>query len=144
MASYQRVCGRGTAKCRQVDKRARHRLSSGLAVDCDCRATRCSHMADTDTPAPPTEPLVRLRLFGRLVAVRGGEELDLGSTKQRAILAALGLQAGVVVSTDALIDWVWPDGDFPGSPLTSIRSYVSNLRRILGNGGVQITSQAPG
>ena len=70
-----------------------------------------------------------LHLLGPLSASLDGAPLDLGSPKQRAVLAVLALEAGRVVSTDRLIDLLWGD-DAPRAGAT-LQTYVSNLRRIL-------------
>jgi len=71
--------------------------------------------------------------------------VDVGPRKQRAVLAALLLARGRVVSVDRLIDAVWGD-DVPGSATASLQAYVSNLRRALreGDSASPIVRQAPG
>ena len=49
------------------------------------------------------------RVLGPLEVVRQGRTLELGSGKQRALLAALLLHANEVVSTDRLIDALWQE-----------------------------------
>lgn len=56
--------------------------------------------------------------------------VDLGSTKQRAVLAMLAVEANHVVSIDRLVDQLWGD-DPPRSAVGSLHAYVSNLRRAL-------------
>ncbi len=73
---------------------------------------------------------MRYRLLGPLQVVQGETVLDLGPPKQRAVLAALLLAQGRVVSVDRLIDVVWGD-DVPASATAGLQAYVSNLRRIL-------------
>ena len=46
-------------------------------------------------------------ILGPLEVRCDGELLDLGSPKQRAVLGALVLARGAVVSVDRLIDAVW-------------------------------------
>src|SRR5689334_22543790 len=58
-------------------------------------------------------------------------DLVLSATKERALLAALAVNAGSIVSPDALIDAVW--GEFPPvSARKTLQTYVSNVRRTLG------------
>ncbi|MGH7291620.1 MAG: BTAD domain-containing putative transcriptional regulator, partial [Myxococcota bacterium] len=90
------------------------------------------------------------RLLGPLQVVRiepaGTEvQVDVGPPKQRAVLAALLLARGRVVSVDRLVDAVWGD-DVPGSATASLQAYVSNLRRALRDGGSAspIVRQSPG
>lgn len=48
------------------------------------------------------------RLLGPLEVYDGGEALQLGPPKQRALLALLLLRANEVVSREAAIDALWP------------------------------------
>lgn len=74
----------------------------------------------------PTE--IQLRVLGELDAVRDGAVIDLGGRRQRAVLAALIIARGDVVSAERLAECVWGDGAAArsGGPL---HSYVSHLRR---------------
>ena len=74
---------------------------------------------------------IELGLLGPLAAWRDGAELQLGGTKQRAVLAVLAVERGRTVSTDSLIEALWPDRP-PGRPQTAIQGYVSQLRKVLG------------
>ncbi|QRY61131.1 AAA family ATPase [Gordonia sp. PDNC005] len=76
------------------------------------------------------ESMREYRVLGPLAVVRDGTPVDLGSPKQRAVLAVLLLHRGAVVSRDRLIDAVWGD-DPPAAADTSLQAYVSNLRRLL-------------
>lgn len=73
------------------------------------------------------------RVLGPLTAQRDGQPCSLGGPRQRLILALLLASANHTVSRDELIEGVWGEA-LPGSPRTSLHSYVSNLRRILGEG----------
>ena len=71
----------------------------------------------------------------------------MGGPRQRRLLAALIAHANQVVSTDRLIDMVFP-GEPPAGAATTIRSYVARLRRALAKGersgdGLVVT-EAPG
>ena len=73
---------------------------------------------------------MQIGVLGRLQVVRHGTEIDLGPHKQRALLTALALHAGEVVSLDRLADLVW--GDLPPAAVTaSVHGYVAALRRLL-------------
>ncbi|CAN5623523.1 BTAD domain-containing putative transcriptional regulator [soil metagenome] len=73
---------------------------------------------------------MQVRLLGRLEVLDGERVLDIGGPKQRAVLAALAISAGAVVSLDRLIDQLW--GDQPPARATgSLQAYISNLRRAL-------------
>jgi DNA-binding SARP family transcriptional activator len=66
-------------------------------------------------------------LLGQAVAWRDGHELALGSPQQRALFALLLLHRGEAVSTDRMIEALWPD-DPPPNAVPVLRTYVSRLR----------------
>ena len=68
---------------------------------------------------------VRARLAGALDG-----EVDLGTPKQRALVAALALSAGRPVPVDTIVDMVWGDAP-PGGVTGTLQAYVSGLRRVL-------------
>jgi predicted ATPase/DNA-binding SARP family transcriptional activator len=70
------------------------------------------------------------RLLGSLEVLRDGEPVTLGGHKQRSLLALLLLSANRVVSTDGLIEALWPE-KAPGRPQTAVQVYVSQLRKVL-------------
>jgi SARP family transcriptional regulator, regulator of embCAB operon len=72
-------------------------------------------------------------VLGPLQLRSGGALVPLGAPKQRAVLAMLMMNRNRAVSVDALIDAVWGESPVPAAR-TSIHSYVSNLRRLLGGG----------
>ncbi|MDQ4011593.1 MAG: winged helix-turn-helix domain-containing protein [Actinomycetota bacterium] len=74
--------------------------------------------------------MLEFRLLGPLEAIADGRPLRLGPPQQRALLAALVLQAGSVVSVDSLIDAVWADRP-PESAANIVQSYVARLRTLL-------------
>jgi len=76
------------------------------------------------------ETTFRLRVLGELAATRDGAVVDLGGRRQRAILAALVILRGQVVSAERLADCVWGDNP-PANPAGAIQAYVSHLRRRL-------------
>lgn len=69
-------------------------------------------------------------VLGPLEVRRDGMRVELGPPKQRAVLGALLVARGTVVSVDRLVDTVWPD-DPPEAATTSLQAYISNLRRLL-------------
>ena len=71
-------------------------------------------------------------VLGPLQASADGVPVPLGAPKQRAVLAMLLMNRNRAVSVDALIDAVWDQSPVPAAR-TSIHSYVSNLRRLLGS-----------
>ena len=82
------------------------------------------------------EDTIEFRILGPFEVSERGRPLDVGAGKQRALLAFLLLRAGEVVSTDRLIDALWEDHP-PASALNSVHVYVSQVRKALGNGGLQ-------
>jgi DNA-binding SARP family transcriptional activator len=68
------------------------------------------------------------RLLGPVRLVVGGREIDLGPSKERALLAALLLAPGRPVPVEALVDRVWA-GQPPRQPRRVLATYVSRLRR---------------
>jgi DNA-binding SARP family transcriptional activator len=84
---------------------------------------------------------LELRLLGPLEVVVGEREVAVGGMKPRALLAALALEPGRVVSSDRLIESLWP-GDPPETAGHAVQVYVSQLRKALG--AAQIARQGPG
>lgn len=70
-------------------------------------------------------------VLGPLRAFADGVEIDLGPPKQRALFAALALQAGTVVSLDELVDRIWGT-TAPATARGSLHTYASGLRLVLG------------
>jgi DNA-binding SARP family transcriptional activator len=81
-----------------------------------------------------------ISLLGGVSATVHGHMVDIGGPKQRAVLALLALDAGRVVSVDRLVEGLWRDRP-PEQASVSVRSYTSNLRRIL---DVPIENRRPG
>jgi DNA-binding SARP family transcriptional activator len=75
-------------------------------------------------------PAVQFGILGPLEVTDAGRRLDLGSRRQRQLLAVLLLEANRVVSLDRLIDDLWGDTP-PNAATASIQAYVSHLRRVL-------------
>ena len=59
-----------------------------------------------------------------------GSAMDLGTPKQRALVAALALSPGRAVSVDAIVDLLWGETP-PASVSSTLQGYVSHLRRVL-------------
>jgi len=79
--------------------------------------------------APLGDPL-RFEILGAVRALRGAEPIDLGPAKQRAVLAALLLNAGRPVPTHQIVDAVWGD-EPPENGANVVQKYVAGLRRTL-------------
>ena len=86
-------------------------------------------------------------LLGPLLITVAGRPIALGTPKQRAVLAVLLINRNRAVGTDSLVNAAWDQSPAP-VVRASIHSYVSNLRRILGDAGVDahmvLASTPPG
>lgn len=80
--------------------------------------------------------MVRIRLLGEVGATTaGGEPVDVGPARSRAVLAALALSAGTAVPEWRLVDLVWGD-DPPRTAVRTLHSYIARLRAALGPGAI--------
>lgn len=84
---------------------------------------------------------MRYRLLGPVAAHLDGEPVRLGGPKQRAVLAALLLNANRVVSEERLIGLVW-DGEPPTSARGQLQVRIWELRKLLGRSA--IVRRSPG
>jgi SARP family transcriptional regulator, regulator of embCAB operon len=86
-------------------------------------------------------------VLGPLEVTANGALLPLGGAKQRAVLAMLVINRNRAVALDSLTGAAWEDFA-PQGARTSLHSYVSNLRRLLGTAGVDsrtvLASAPPG
>ena len=80
------------------------------------------------------------RLLGPVEAMVGGRPVAIGGTKQRALLAALLLDANEVVSTGRLTEALWGE-DAPASAVKSLQVHISRLRQEL---PARLVTRAPG
>lgn len=91
--------------------------------------------------------ILGFRVLGPLEVAVDGQVVPLGGPKPRLLLAALLLQPNVVVSTELLIEVLWPSSA-PRSAAANIRTYVHSLRKRLADGdpelGDRIGSRASG
>jgi len=77
--------------------------------------------------------LLEIRLFGVPAFLRAdGEPATLAGRKDRALLAYLAANAGVVLSRDRLVELIWPDAA-EGAGRASLRQSLSTIRKALGN-----------
>jgi DNA-binding SARP family transcriptional activator len=81
------------------------------------------------------------RILGPLEVDGPGGPMALGGQRQRALLAALLLEAGRVVPTERLVDQLWGE-EPPRTATTSLQNAISRLRRALGE--ELIETRAPG
>jgi DNA-binding SARP family transcriptional activator len=93
--------------------------------------------------------VVEWRALGPVEAVVGGRPVDLGPPQQRAVFGLLLSRVDRLVAVDVLIDQLW-SGDPPAAAIASLRTYVSNLRRVLEPGrtprarGTVLHTRTPG
>jgi len=75
---------------------------------------------------------LEIRVLGPLEVLVDGRAADLGTPKQRQLLAVLLARPNKMVSVDQLIDALW-DGCAPRTARKNIQVYVSGLRKLLGD-----------
>jgi SARP family transcriptional regulator, regulator of embCAB operon len=90
---------------------------------------------------------LRFAVLGPLQMSADGSDVPLGAAKQRAVLALLLINRNRPVAIDSLLDAAWR-GSPPPEARASLHTYISNLRRLLSNAGVDpaavLVSARPG
>ncbi|GAA2359884.1 AfsR/SARP family transcriptional regulator [Dactylosporangium salmoneum] len=91
---------------------------------------------------------IRIEVLGPLEAAVGGRPVALGGPKQRAVLAALLLAEGRLLTVEHLVDVLWPE-DPPTTAITKVQGHVSALRKALAEAGCAtpadvLVTRAPG
>jgi DNA-binding SARP family transcriptional activator len=84
---------------------------------------------------------MEFRILGPLEVARDGRALQLGGTRQRALVAVLLLHANEVVSSEALVDRLWGERA-PPTAGKALQVYVSRLRKELERDA--LATRAPG
>ncbi|MDG4809525.1 BTAD domain-containing putative transcriptional regulator [Micromonospora sp. WMMD1120] len=74
--------------------------------------------------------MVEFHALGPLEAVVAGQLANLGTPKQRALLALLVSRIGQPVAVEMILETLWA-GHPPRSAMTSLQAYIANLRRVL-------------
>ena len=74
--------------------------------------------------------VIEFRILGSVEARVDGMSIDIGHPRQRAVLAALLVQANHLVSTDQLLDRVWGEQP-PARGRETVYNYLSRLRTAL-------------
>jgi DNA-binding SARP family transcriptional activator/tetratricopeptide (TPR) repeat protein len=83
-------------------------------------------------------------VLGPLLVRDENSVISVPAARQRVLLAALLIRAGTVVSADALAEMMW-DGMPPAGAVTTLRSHVMRLRRVLGPvAGARVLTRYPG
>ncbi len=93
---------------------------------------------DGDTARQPAQRCrgLRIQILGPLAAWRDGTPLDLGSRRQRAVLALLAVRYPEGLHRNEIIDLLWRQ-DPPASAVPVVQGYVSRLRRLLDDGSAE-------
>jgi DNA-binding SARP family transcriptional activator len=87
---------------------------------------------------------MRFQILGPLEIQVDGSWSGINAPKWRTVLAVLLLQPGQIVSTDQLINQVWP-GETPVRATNLISVYVLRLRRLIGDAeGRVLVTRTPG
>jgi SARP family transcriptional regulator, regulator of embCAB operon len=90
---------------------------------------------------------LQFAVLGPLQMSADGSDVPLGAAKQRAVLALLLINRNRPVAIDSLLDAAWR-GNPPPEARASLHTYISNLRRLLSNAGVDaaavLVSARPG
>jgi len=71
-----------------------------------------------------------IRVLGPLEVVVNGAPVPVGAAQQRIVLECLALRANSVVTSDFLVETVWPEHP-PAKPGPQLQVYLANLRRML-------------
>lgn len=112
----------------------------GLASDSNALHTRAEEWFATGVTS---DVGMEFRILGPLDVRIAGESVSLGGAKQRAVLAALLLNANEVISVERLVDEVWGDRS-PPSAAHSLEAYVSRIRQLLNGHGPTLVRRGAG
>lgn len=77
------------------------------------------------------DPGIEISILGPLEARRGDRQIHIGGHNLRSVLAALVLSVNHAVNADHLMWVLWGDGP-PPSGASTLQTYVSRLRHVLG------------
>jgi len=107
-------------------------LTAGVGIASEPNPADAVSWAEANSAAVHDAPqvMVEFRALGPIEAVVAGQLVDLGTPKQRALLALLVSRVGQPVAVDVLMEELW-NGRPPPSATTSLQAYVANLRRVL-------------
>jgi predicted ATPase/DNA-binding SARP family transcriptional activator len=89
------------------------------------------------------ESRIEFRLLGAFEVAAGGRTLEIGSAKQRRLLALLAVNLNRPVPVDIILDVLWPDGP-PVSAQSTLQSLVSRVRVELAGGDARLRLQETG
>jgi DNA-binding SARP family transcriptional activator/tetratricopeptide (TPR) repeat protein len=100
-----------------------------------------SGMWEGDVRQDVTSAVVSIRLLGTVAVAVDDGWLAVAGRRRSAVLAALALQPGDVVSADSLVDVVWGDRA-PRTASGTLRNHLSYLRRVLPEGATVVARSA--
>ncbi|MDD7939462.1 BTAD domain-containing putative transcriptional regulator [Actinomycetospora lutea] len=86
---------------------------------------------------------MQFRVLGPLEVLTEAGPVVPGGPRSRALLTALLLTPGELVSTARLVEAVWGDAE-PADPDNAVHRVVSRLRRVLGPGAASVVTRPPG
>ncbi|HEX4746499.1 MAG TPA: BTAD domain-containing putative transcriptional regulator, partial [Gaiellaceae bacterium] len=87
--------------------------------------------------------VLEFRVLGPLEASVDGEALQLGSAKQRTVLATLLVSAGEIVPAERIVDELWGESP-PASAEHTVTVYISRIRRLLNGYGPVLARRGEG
>ncbi|GIF75875.1 AfsR/SARP family transcriptional regulator [Asanoa siamensis] len=90
-----------------------------------------------------TRPDVRFGVLGPVRMWHGGQRVPMGSPQQLTVLSVLLLRAGHPVSLDELTSAIWGD-EPPRAATSTVRTYLSRLRRAIDGGPAMIETVGDG
>jgi predicted ATPase/DNA-binding SARP family transcriptional activator len=96
-------------------------------------------MAAKGAPTPPRGGVItglQVRLLGPVEVTRDGHRVRLPGAKPTTLLALLAIHVGQVVGTGRLVEGLWGD-QAPRSADSVLRTYVAQLRRVLGAAAIE-------
>jgi DNA-binding SARP family transcriptional activator len=112
--------------------------AAGVSAGCWRTPTRVAHVHTTErrrSGTPDGGPIeVTYGVLGPLLVTNGERTISLTAGKQRALLTALLIDAGKVVSVEELLRRMWGDTP-PGGARNTLQNHVLRLRRILQGAG---------
>ena len=82
-------------------------------------------------------------ILGELQVLQDGVPRDLGSLRQRGLLARLLIRAGQPIPTERLIEELWP-GEVPDTARHTLHVYISRLRSALGDERTRLAADTSG
>jgi hypothetical protein len=91
------------------------------------RAPRAERHAAPNAGRATIDQTVTVSILGPLDAKRGGQEIDLGTPQQRALLALLAVRRGEVVPVDVIVDTLWSRAPPPSAGKT-VQTYSEGAR----------------